>query len=155
MSLTNAEKQKRHRARQAAELDRLRRENKELRQQIEELQQAASDAEPPPVKPLRPPTKDEAQAAEKDHLHWTIHRAVHDGASMIENLPWRMRQAIDIEIWHGRKNGIGNSVDHASFREWVEAPSPRGLGVTYDKMCELLERDPEAVAAFKQAWGVD
>lgn len=40
---------------------------------------------------------------------------------------------------------------HASFREWIEAPFPRGIGATVELVKELCARDPKMGLAFDRA----
>ena len=110
------------------------------------------------ITPLQPPTAEQAVGAEKEHLHWTLHRHLTEGGKMLQRLPDLVRKAITMEAWHGRRSRMGTVASCGSFREWVTTDSPEGLGTSYEQLIALVRHSDqddaeEVVAMVRKAWG--
>jgi hypothetical protein len=58
------------------------------------------------------------------------------------NIPGILRQLVSLEVWQGY-DWQGKTVTFSSFREFVEAPPPEGLGSTIEELVRLCQRYPE------------
>ena len=112
------------------------------------------------VTPLQVPTEEQALGAKKEDLHWTLHRSISEGGKMLKRLPGLVCEAIEMEAWHGRRSKMGTVASCESFREWVTADSPDGLGTSYEQLVALVRHSDQddaeqVVALVRREWGTE
>lgn len=107
------------------------------------------------MEPLRIPSPEEALLHKRTGICEQVEYAMREGDVALKHLPWAIQQAIEIEAWAERKSPNGAIWRMASFREWVTANTPKGLGSSYEQLCALLAHEPAALAAVRRAWGTE
>lgn len=107
------------------------------------------------MEPLRIPSAEEALLHKRTGICEQVEYAMREGDVALKHLPWAIQQAIEIEAWAERKSPNGAIWRMASFREWVTANTPKGLGSSYEQLCALLAHEPVALAAVRRAWGTE
>lgn len=89
--------------------------------------------------------------------HWTVVREVVSsttaGADVMSALPGLVRRLLDEEAWRefDAPAPVGH-VEHTSFRSFVEAKQPRGLGSRLGQLLALCGDDDELRARVQRAY---
>jgi hypothetical protein len=65
------------------------------------------------------------------------------------NIPGILRQLISLRVWEGY-DWRGKTVSFGTFREFVEAPPPEGLGTTIDELVRFCRKYPEIADQIDQ-----
>jgi len=71
-------------------------------------------------------------------------RLLQENKDNLGNIPGILRQLVSLKVWEGY-NWKGKVISFGTFREFVEASPPEGLGTTIDELIALSKKYPEVV----------
>lgn len=88
----------------------------------------------------------------RDQVHDALYQSLHEGEFGLKVVPELIKQAIQQEVWKERiVHQIGKEIPpFPSFRSYIEARPPNGLGATV-RLVERMIEDPETLAFFRDA----
>jgi len=75
-----------------------------------------------------------------------LYRNISTGMRYLDKIPEYFETVIDKDLWQSRILPNGMVVEFDSFKDFIEAPPPKGFGIPIEKFKELCRLHPDVVA---------